>query len=240
MPSAGFRWKAAFLLFVALFGAFALWQILAKADAEVGEDIAQQELVTLALKNRAACERDPVGAAKVLGPGVCQDAKEITERPPAEKGEPGEPGARGPAGPQGEEGPRGPAGPQGATGPRGPAGVDGSSPACLLTANACTGPTGAQGLPGADGKDGQVGPEGPAGKDGQNGSDGVDGKDGADGAPGERGAQGTPGVDGRGIQSVECDSQTPITFRWTWTDGTIGTATCGGVGPTTPPPNARR
>lgn len=238
MRSSGTRWKTAFVLIMSGVAVWMLWASVQLVERRASEDIAQRELTSLAEQNRAACERDPVAAARVLGPGVCQTAKEITERPPAEKGDPGEPGARGPMGPPGEQGPRGPAGDAGPQGARGPTGADGSSPACLMTANACTGPSGARGPVGATGAAGDKGEQGDQGLTGERGAQGLQGATGAKGDTGERGAQGEAGADGRGLVSIECDSQTAITFRWTWTDGTVSTATCGGVDP--PPPTVRR
>lgn len=158
-----------------------------KQDQENRADVAQSELSDLAEKNKAACERDPVQAAKVLGAGVCAQAKEITERPPAEKGEQGEPGARGPVGPQGPEGPQGVQGPQGSPGPRGPQGVAGPPPGCALLSSACIGATGARG---------PAGESGPKGPQGEQGSQGEAGPAGPQGEQGPAGPQGIPGVAG--------------------------------------------
>lgn len=237
MPSSGTRWKAAFVMIMAAVAVWMVWASVQLIERRQGEDDAQRELVQSAEQIKAACGVDPAEVRRLLGVDACVKATEITERPPAEKGEPGPAGAQGPAGVQGEPGPRGPAGiagPQGPRGPQGPAGVDGSSPACLLTANACTGATGPQGPRGATGEQGAQGERGATGATGEKGDQG---ETGAKGDTGERGAKGDAGTDGRGIASVTCDSQTPITFQWTWTDGTVGTATCGGA---TPPPNNRR
>lgn len=156
-----------------------------KQDAQTGEDVAQSELVQLAQANAAACQRfGTVEAEKVLGAGKCQQAKEIVERPPAEKGDPGATGARGQVGPQG------PAGPVGPPGPAGPPGAAGRTPPCALQLGGC------QGRDGNDGVAGQDGPAGPAGTDGVDGKDGVDGADGAPGDQGPKGDQGIQGPDG--------------------------------------------
>lgn len=154
---------------------------------------AQTELADLAEKNRQACERNPAQAAKVLGAGVCQQAKAITERPPAEKGDPGVPGARGPVGPQG------PAGPQGPTGPRGPQGVAGQTPPCILLIGGCVGkqgPPGATGAAGTAGEQGATGPKGETGPAGPEGEAGPAGPQGEPGAQGPAGPQGPPGPAG--------------------------------------------
>jgi hypothetical protein len=152
-----------------------------QADQKVS---AQNELADLAEKNRQACERNPAAAEKVLGVGVCQQAKAITERPPAEKGDKGDTGARGPVGPQGPPGKDGSPGPQG---PPGKPGANGATPGCLILVTKCQGSQGPQGIQGLTG---------PAGADGQDGSDGVDGKDGAPGEPGKDGTQGPAGPQG--------------------------------------------
>lgn len=145
------------------------------------KELAQAELVQLAEANQAACQKDPVKAAQILGAGVCAKSKEIVDRPPAEKGDPGATGARGPIGPQG------PAGPAGPPGPAGPQGAAGRTPPCLLQLGGCEGQAG---------KTGVTGPAGPAGPAGPNGVDGKDGVDGADGAPGDQGPKGESGIQG--------------------------------------------
>lgn len=162
-----------------------------KKDAETGQAVAQTELTDLAAKNQAACKRDPVQAAKVLGAGVCQQAKEIVERPGPE-GKPGEVGARGPVGPQGEQGPRGEAG------PRGPQGVAGPPPGCALLSTGCVGAAGQPGPTGATGAKGEAGPKGETGASGPEGPIGQAGESGPmgpAGPQGERGEQGIPGPD---------------------------------------------
>lgn len=201
---------------------------------EDSKQVAQNELADLAAKNKAACERDPAAAAKVLGAGVCQQAKEITERPPAEKGERGEPGARGPAGPQGEQGPAGPRGPRGAQGLAGP------PPGCELLTSGCVGARGPQGVAGpagAEGPAGEAGPKGETGPAGPQGEAGPAGPQGEQGTQGPAGPQGPPGPAGpscpagshleqlhvvtteqpTGVWIVGCvlDDQTPTTERRT-------------------------
>lgn len=139
---------------------------------------AQAELVQSAETIKAACAKDPATVRTLLGTDACTKAKEITERPPAQKGDTG---ARGPMGPQG---PRGPAGPPGR------AGTNGASPGCLILVSKCQGP------PGPRGFQGLTGPTGPAGADGADPVDGKDGVDGADGADGAAGKDGAPGKEG--------------------------------------------
>jgi hypothetical protein len=133
----------------------------------------------------------------------------VAEGKPGDRGEPGPQGERGPQGPQGPQGPEGKPGAQGRPGING---VDGRSPACLLTANACTGPTGPAGADGTDGKDGAQGKDGAAGRDGVDGEDGVDGKDGAPCDPAVNpNCIGPVGAEGRGIADMDCN---PDTGRW--------------------------
>lgn len=169
-----------------LMAAVSLWiTTRQKGEAESNEAVAQSELQDLATKNKAACERNPAAAEKVLGAGVCQQAKEITERP--EKGDKGDIGARGPQGPQGDQGPQGPQGPQGV---RGLQGVAGQSPACLILTGGCIGATGATGETGAQGE------TGPKGEQGETGPTGEAGPAGPQGEPGPAGPQGSPGPAG--------------------------------------------
>lgn len=81
---------------------------------------------------------------------------------------------------------------------------------------------GPAGAPGASGADSTVpGPQGPAGPAGK---DGTDGRNGTDGAP------------GRGLAAVTCTGGlTPITFTFTYSDGTTETVTCGELEPVPTP-----
>lgn len=176
-------------------GAGFLITTLQKQDAETGQAAAQNELADLAAKNRAACVRMGANAAeKVLGRGVCQQAKEIVERPV--EGKQGEPGARGPVGPQGPQGAQGPAGPAGPTGPVGPAGRNGASPGCLILVTQCRGPEGPPGVPGLTGPTGPAGETGATGPTGPQGETGPKGETGAIGPQGETGAKGEQGIPG--------------------------------------------
>lgn len=170
---------------------------LQKRGAEDAQVVAEDQLYTLAQQNQAACLKDPKGAARILGPGVCQKAQQIVEQgPPGPPGKPGETGARGPAGPTG---PAGPVGPQGPPGKAGPPGSAGKSPGCLLLSTACvgnTGPAGPAGPQGVPGKDGPRGADGAQGLPGADGADGAEGKPGADGAIGPQGPQGVRGEQG--------------------------------------------
>lgn len=164
-----------------------------KNDAEVGQAVAKDELRDLALKNKAACERDPVKARQVLGANVCEQSKDIVDRPKPEKGDTGARGPVGPAGPQGEQGPRGPAG------PAGPPGANGRTPGCLILASQCQGDQGPRGFPGLTGPSGtagEAGPAGPAGPAGEAGPKGDPGAQGPDGEQGPVGPQGPPGPAG--------------------------------------------
>jgi collagen triple helix repeat protein len=164
-----------------------------KQTAEDGQIVAKDELRDLALKNKTACERDPAGAAKVLGKNVCQQSKEIVDRPVPVKGDTGARGAVGPAGPQGSPGPRGPAGP---AGPTGPAGANGRTPGCLILVSQCQGdpgPRGIGGLTGPSGPAGEAGPAGPAGPAGEAGPKGEPGSQGPKGDQGEPGGVGQQG-----------------------------------------------
>lgn len=184
------------------------WQ---RQDAETGKEVAVSELLDLAEKNKAACQRDPVEAAKILGSNVCQQAKEITERP--EKGDPGAKGDQGEQGPKGEKGDKGDPGtpcvPQN-PGCRGPRGQAGPTPACMLLASKCVGATGAKGE------------QGEQGEHGEKGDTGATGDTGAKGDTGDTGAKGDPG---RGIARTECrtDGVLPtvdVPFTIVYTDGT--------------------
>jgi len=166
-----------------------------KQTAETGQAVARSELQGLAEKNQAACKADRAQAEKILGAGVCQQTKEIVERPPAEKGDPGEPGARGAVGPQGPAGPQGPIGPEGIAGPRGPQGVTGPPPGCALLTSGCVG---------AQGTQGPAGEAGPAGARGEPGLQGEQGEAGPKGETGETGPQGPPGIPGPDSSAVKC------------------------------------
>jgi hypothetical protein len=63
-----------------------------------------------------------------------------------------------------------------------------------------------------------VGPKGDKGDTGEPGADST--------VPGAKGDTGDPG---RGIASVVCDSPTPVTFTFTYTDGTSEATQCGGI-----------
>lgn len=145
---------------------------------------AQAELVSLAEANQRACKSDPVTAARVLGAGVCQQTKEIVDRPPAEKGDPGAVGARGA---QGEKGPKGDKGDPGTSG------RNGQSPGCLILVSKCQGPQGPRGPQGLTGGLGPAGGEGPTGPGGPAGEQGPKGDQGDLGPKGDRGDQGDQG-----------------------------------------------
>lgn len=170
---------------------------LQKTDAVDRAETSETELADLAAKNQAACKRLGVAAAeKALGPGVCQQTKQIVDRPV--KGDPGERGPRGPVGPAGPEGPKGPVGPEG---PAGPAGKPGQSPGCLILVTKCQGPAGPQGVPGLtvtgpEGPTGPQGPEGPEGPKGPTGPAGPGGPAGPEGPEGPQGPIGPPGTPG--------------------------------------------
>lgn len=168
-----------------------LW--LYGATQKGDKEQAQAELVQLAEANQRACKSNPAQAAQILGAGVCQQTKEIVERPPAEKGDPGATGPRGP------QGPAGPAGPQGPRGVPGPQGIAGPSPGCLILISRCQGgqgPQGVQGLTGAPGDQGEAGPPGPQGEPGEAGPKGESGTAGPAGPQGEAGAVGPQGPPG--------------------------------------------
>lgn len=160
---------------------------------------AQAELVQSAETIKAACAKDPATVRSLLGTDACTKAKEITERPPAEKGDPG---AAGPRGPKGDTGATGPAGPRGATGPAG------ASPGCLILISKCQGPMGPRGFQGLTGAPGGEGPEGPAGDEGPKGDQGDQGPKGDQGDQGPGGPQGPAGPagpacpDGSSLQTV--------------------------------------
>lgn len=191
------RWVPVIAVLGGLMGAAGLVvTTLQKQSAEGGQAVAQTELADLAAKNRAACVRLGAKAAeKVLGAGVCQQAKEIVERPV--EGKPGAPGARGPVGPAGAQGPAGPVGPSGPPGPAGPAGANGASPGCLILITQCRGSQGPQGIAGL------TGPSGPAGEPGAVGATGATGPQGEQGPKGEQGDKGPQGeIGGQGPQGI--------------------------------------
>lgn len=181
-----------------------------KRDAEDVAASSQVELSNLAAQNQAACKRLGVAEAeKVLGRGVCQQAKEIVDRP----GPPGQPGAQGPIGPVGPAGPRGPQGEPGPVGPRGPQGVAGPPPGCALLSSGCigatgaTGETGPQGVPGPAGTAGEQGPKGETGPAGPQGETGPAGPTGPQGPQGEPGPQGIPGPDSSVAKCAELNGE---------------------------------
>lgn len=181
-----------------------------KQDAEDTAVASAVELQRLAEQNQAACKRLGVAAAeKVLGRGVCQQAKEIVDRP-GPPGRQGETGARGPMGPAGEQGPRGPQGVAGPAGPRGPQGVAGPPPGCALLSSGCVGQTGPTGATGATGATGEAGPKGATGErglEGPIGQAGESGPMGPQGPQGERGPQGIPGPDSSVAKCAELNGE---------------------------------
>lgn len=193
------RWVPVVAVLGVLMGAAGLViTTVQKQGAEDGQAVAQSELQDLAAKNRAACMRLGAAAAeKVIGVGVCQQAKEIVERPV--EGKPGAPGARGAVGPAGPQGPQGPAGVQGPQGVAGKTGVAGASPGCLVLVSQCRGSQGPEGVPGLTGPQGtagETGATGPAGEQGPKGETGATGPQGLQGEPGVAGQQGVPGPAG--------------------------------------------
>lgn len=203
------RWVPVIAVLGGLMGAAGLVvTTVQKQGAEDGQAVAQTELADLAAKNRAACVRMGARAAeKVLGAGVCQQAKEIVERPV--EGKPGRDGARGAVGPPGAQGSPGPAGPTGPPGPSGPAGqagpagTNGTSPGCLILLTQCRGGQGPEGVPGLTGPAGPAGEAGPAGATGAQGEAGPKGETGAAGQQGEPGAAGQQGPAGPAGPSCE-------------------------------------
>lgn len=191
-----------------------------KQDAEDGQAATASELQDLAAKNQAACKRLGTAAAeKALGAGVCQQTKQIVDRPV--EGPQGERGARGPAGPEGPQGPAGKAGPAGPQGKPGPAGV---TPGCLILVSKCQGGQGPQGVPGLTGPpgvDGATGPEGPEGPKGPEGPAGPQGPTGPAGPEGPQGPQGIPGPaspdcpDGSTLQKQQVlTTEQPVAGVW--------------------------
>lgn len=136
--------------------------------------------------------------------------------PAGPAGIPGLTGEQGSPGPQGEPGPRGPRGRTGRQGVSGAAGTPGSP-----GARGPAGPAGEAGPTGEPGAQGDPGPQGPAGEPGPQGEPGPAGP------AGEAGPQGQAGV---GIASIVCDTTGQvITFRVTFTDGTVQEFSCGGA-----------
>lgn len=212
----------AIILLSFLMAGVSLFIVTRQKTAAVDQAVASQaELNDLATKNKAACLRDPVQAAKVLGPGVCQQAKEIAERP----------------GPPGKQGPQGIPGGPGSPGPQGPPPSDsqvaravasycaggrcaGPGPSVSQVAQAvasycnakgeCRGPVGIPGkdstVPGPPGVQGEAATaeqiasavSSYCGQDSQpcRGKDGAPGQPGADSTvPGPPGPEGSPGPD---------------------------------------------
>lgn len=168
---------------------------LQKTDAVDRAESSEVELNDLAAKNQAACRRlGVVAAEKALGPGVCQQTKQIVDRPV--KGDPGEPGARGAVGPAGPVGPQGKTGPAGPQGPPGKPGPAGAAPGCLILVSKCQGGQGPQGVPGLTGDQGPAGSQGPVGPAGPQGETGPKGPEGPTGPTGPMGPQGIPGPAG--------------------------------------------
>lgn len=178
------------------------------AAVQVAEQRQQQARTVLELCEAGAIEQDDAGQA------VCDEAERAAEEAPAEtvaqaKGETGPQGPRGPAGPAGRDGVDGKDGRDGkagTAGETGPAGLDGAAgepgPAGAPGEQGATGETGAAGAQGATGPKGDPGPAGPQGATGEQGPAGDPGPAGAD------------GVDGRGIESATCSTDTG---RWTIT-----------------------
>lgn len=131
-----------------------------------------------------------------------EEAVENADAIPGPAGAAGLPGIAGLDGRDGVDGEDGAIGPRGPQGPRGLPGVPG-----------------ARGVAGQDGEDGVNGVDGAPGVDGAQGPPGPAGEPGARGPAGETGATGPAGSDGRGIQSVECDTATEQ-YVVTYTDGT--------------------
>lgn len=96
------------------------------------------------------------------------------------------------------------------------------------------GPRGLRGLPGGDGEDGAdsttPGPSGAPGADST--VPGPPGPAGPAGPPGAAGSNGADGAPGRGVAEVACTGGlTPMTFTFTYSDGTSQTVTCGTLEP---------
>ena len=94
---------------------------------------------------------------------------------------------------------------------------------------------GTNGRDGTDGDDGQdstePGPTGPAGQDST-----IPGPTGPQGPAGATGKDGRDGTNGRGVVGVACEGGlTPVTFTFTFSDGTTQTVTCGQLEPVPSP-----
>jgi hypothetical protein len=206
----------------------------------------------LAAQVQDVCAQGGTAAQRLQSSGLCDKANDVRAGTKGETGERGPAGPPGPIGPQGAKGDpgtpcsptmpscRGPQGPAGPPGPQGRAGEPGASPTCLLEPGACRGPQGPQGASGRDGADGTNGVDGADGEPGQTGQDGAPGEKGEPGEQGPKGDQGEQGPAGRDaprLTTVACDSLTPATFTFTFSDGSTLTATCG---PGAPPATAAR
>jgi hypothetical protein len=210
MTRDGWLFKGVALLALVVAGVGLWLTSLQKTDAEDRAAGVEIELSDLAAKNQAACKRLGVAVAeKTLGHGVCQQAKEIVDRP----GPPGKQGEAGARGPQGLQGPQGEQGPQGPAGARGPQGVAGPPPGCALLSSGCvgaagqTGPTGATGATGAQGEPGPKGDQGERGPEGPVGQAGESGPMGPQGPAGPQGPQGIPGPDSSVAKCAELNGE---------------------------------
>jgi hypothetical protein len=94
----------------------------------------------------------------------------------------------------------------------------GQSVAQYCAGGACDGEKGDKGDPG----EGEKGEKGDPGEEGPPGPP-TPGEKGDKGDPGEEGPSGPPG---RGITSVTCKGLTPVTFTFTYSDGTTETVEC--------------
>jgi hypothetical protein len=218
--------RAHWLLFVMIAGValvtgMFVWALVGKgsetgrADSAVqrGQDV-QADAKTLASGIQKACTKT------VVDPTIkpyCPKAAEVINQPPIQ-GKTGDPG------PMGAEGPSGPVGPPGSPGPSGPAGATGRP-----GANA-TGVPGPAGPPGADST--IAGPAGPPGADST-----VAGPPGADstiaGPPGaDSTVPGPAGKNGTSITAISCTARRPITFTFTFDDGSTIPVTCATPSPT--------
>jgi hypothetical protein len=210
----------------AVMAAVLAWAVFYGSGQREQNEASTAEKVTLAEQVRQACAAGGE-AAKELG-DACSKAREITERPVGEKGDPG---ATGPRGPQGIQGARGPQGPPGLRGQAG------ATPPCMLVSTRCQGRPGATGQPGSEGVAGPQGKDGEAGPAGPQGEQGPQGIQGAQGDQGPQGVKGDPcqavdpdcvGPAGRGVQSMACVDDGPAPANgahWvvTYTDNTTQT-----------------
>ncbi len=178
------------------------WITVDKMRSSQRADVAVANASSLAEQIQRACLDDDV---IVSDQNICDRAADVAADPAqpvvGAPGTPGSDGATGAPGPRGETGATGAPGEVGPQGPTGATGDDGAS--------------GAPGTSGADGATGATGPEGPQGPVGATGPAGADGQAGAPGA------DGVAGTDGRGVASVEC--QTDGTWLITYTDTTTST-----------------